>query len=174
MLVSKRQDFKNFRLRAEVRYPVAESWGWIELRRTSTDGGFSGHFVAHGVWPTPQRARARIKSSTFSSNQARSLGFVTLRDDFILARDQTWAVPSGSVSKASDYRYGTAGHWQTLPIPTPFEMNTWYTIEVSVHKNVHATSVDGKKLSEYIDVDESYKFGAISLVSSGVTGPVQF
>ena len=106
VLLSKRQDFKNFRLRAKVRYPVVDSYGWIELRRTSTDGGTNGYFVSHGVWPTPT----------------------------------WWVPPFGSVQKASDYRYGTGRHWQTHPIPTSFGMNTWYTIEVSLDKNILTTS----------------------------------
>ncbi len=58
--------------------------------------------------------------------------------------------------------------------PTSFGMNTWYTIEISLDKNILTTSVDGKKLSAYTDVDESYKFGAIAMVCRGVSGPVQF
>ena len=46
-------------------------------------------------------------------------------------------------------------------------MNTWYTLEISLNKNILTTSVDGKKLGAYVDVDESYKFGAIGLVSRG-------
>jgi hypothetical protein len=140
VLLSKRQDFENFRLRARVRYPVGDSYGWIELRRTSTDEGINGYFVSHGVWPTPN----------------------------------SWAPPFGSVQKASDFRYGTARHWQTHPIPTSFGTNTWYTIEVSLYKNILTTSVDGKELSDFNDVDESHKFGAIALACAGVTGPVQF
>jgi hypothetical protein len=140
VLLSKRQDFKNFRLRAKVRYPDVESSGWIELRHTSTDGGTNGYFVSHGVWPTPE----------------------------------SWVPPFGSVHKASDYRYGNGVFWQTHPIPTSFGMNTWYTIEVSLNKNILTTSVDGKKLSDYTDLDESYKFGAIALKCDGTSGRLQF
>ncbi len=139
VLISKRRDFKNFRLRAKVRYPD-ESFGWIELRRSTTAGGNNGYFVWHGVWP-PQTGGA---------------------------------YPSGSVTKASDFHYGANLHFQVQPEPTSFGMNTWYTIEIALDKNVLTTSVDGKKLSTYTDVDESYKFGAIAMVCRGVSGPVQF
>jgi hypothetical protein len=53
-------------------------------------------------------------------------------------------------------------------------MNTWHTIEVSLNKNVLTTSVDGKILSDYMDVDESYKLGAIALACRGDAGCLQF
>jgi hypothetical protein len=53
-------------------------------------------------------------------------------------------------------------------------MNTWYTIEVSFNKNFLTTSVDGKKVTDYTDLDESYKFGAIALTCRGDAGRLQF
>jgi len=47
-------------------------------------------------------------------------------------------------------------------------------MEVSLTKNVLTTSVDGNKLSDYTDADETYKLGAIALVCSGDSGRVQF
>ena len=134
VLVSKRQDFKNFRLRSQGSIPCATAVSaGSSCRRTSTDGGSNGYVVCHGVWPTPT----------------------------------AWVPPFGSVAKESDYHYGTAIHWEVRPKPIPVEMNSWYTIEISLNKNILTTSVDGKKLSDYIDVDESYKFGAIGLVCRG-------
>jgi hypothetical protein len=141
VLVSKRRDFKNFRLRAKVRYPDAGSYGRIELRCTPTDGGSNGYFVSHGVWLTPIQ----------------------------------WAAPFGYVAKAIDYHFGPGPiHWVVQPEPISCETERWYTMEVSLNQNVLTTSVDGKKLSDYIDGDETYKFGAISLVCSGDSGRVQF
>ena len=54
VLLSKRQDFKNFRLRAKVRYPV-DSHGWIELRRSTTAAGNNGYYVWHGVLANANR-----------------------------------------------------------------------------------------------------------------------
>jgi len=139
VLLSRRQDFKNFRLRAKVRYPVDNSFGWIELRRTSTDGGINAYIVFHGVWPT-----SIAVAPTF-----------------------------GSVEKASDFHYGNIIPLQARPEPTSIEINRWYTIETSLNKNILTTSVDGKKLSDYTDGDESYKFGAIALACSG-TSVVRF
>jgi len=141
VLVSKRRDFKNFRLRVKVRYLDAESYGRIELRCTLTDGGSNGYFVSHGVWPTPI----------------------------------PHAPPFGCVAKAIDYHYGPGPiDWQGEPKPISCETDRWYTMEVSLTKNVLTTSVDGNKLSDYTDADETYKLGAIALVCSGDSGRVQF
>ncbi len=139
VLVSERQDFTNFRLRAKVRYPV-DSHGWIEVRRSATQGGSNGYFVYQGVWPTPTES----------------------------------VRPVGSVANATDYRYGSFLKFQLEAEPTSFETNTWYTIEISVNKNILTTSANGKRLSDYIDTNESYSSGAIALVCRGDAGPVQF
>jgi hypothetical protein len=85
-----------------------------------------------------------------------------------------WTHPFGSVAKATDYSYGAHLHFQVEAEPTSFGTNKWYTIEIVLNKNILTTSVDGKKLSDYIDGDESYSFGAIALVCRGDDGPVQF
>ena len=50
MLISKRQDLTDFRLRAEVRFP-ADGRGWIELRRSDASGKCNGYVVVNGLWP---------------------------------------------------------------------------------------------------------------------------
>ena len=87
--------------------------------------------------------------------------------------------PGGSLPSEVFTRHQTIAtelprHWQTHPIPTSFGMNTWRTIEVSLNKNILTTSVDGKELSDYTDLDESYKFGAIALTCRGDAGCLQF
>jgi hypothetical protein len=84
------------------------------------------------------------------------------------------ARPFGSVAKAIDYHYAGPIHWVVKPEPIPCETDRWYTMKVSLQKNVLTTSVDGKKLSDYIDDDETYKFGAIALVCYGDSGRIQF
>jgi hypothetical protein len=85
-----------------------------------------------------------------------------------------WVHPVGSVAKAKDYRYGGFLDFQLKAEPVSFGTNRWYEIEIVLDKNILTTSVDGKKLSAYIDPDESYSFGAIALLCRGDAGPVQF
>ena len=83
-------------------------------------------------------------------------------------------IPSEVLQRLNTIATEITYKFQLQAEPTSFETNTWYTIEILVNRNILTTSVNGKRLSEYIDTKESYSFGAIALLCRGDSGPVQF
>ncbi len=53
VLVLRRDDLKDFRLRARLRHRTP-SFGWIELRRSAAGDLVNGYAVAAGIWPEGQ------------------------------------------------------------------------------------------------------------------------
>jgi len=73
VLVTQRQNYANFRLRAKFHY-LQDGWGWIELRRASVGETRNGYMVHHGVWPTTDRWQIPIGSITKMNNYAYGHG----------------------------------------------------------------------------------------------------
>ncbi len=75
VLVSRRTDFANFRLRVKYRYQN-DGAGNIEIRRSAINENRSAYLVHHGVWPTFDQWQVPMGSFTKVSNLAYSSGFL--------------------------------------------------------------------------------------------------
>jgi hypothetical protein len=76
-------------------------------------------------------------------------------------------VPTGSITKATEYHYGIGLGWEKHAEAIVIPVNTWSTIEITVSNKSIATSVNRGEMTEFIDDAQSYRSGAIALVCRG-------
>ena len=140
-LVTKRRDFRDFRLRVTLMYKEALGTGHIQLRRSERSGKWNGYLVTSGAW-----------WNRTDDGQQRKVP------------DQGTFPVIGSVAKIKEaYVYGP---WDLLSKPIPYSQG-WNVIEITALKNRISTKVNDITVSEYVDDLEPYVSGSIALVCNG-------
>jgi len=74
-----------------------------------------------------------------------------------------WQVPTGSITKMRNHRYGSGIAWQKLAVAFPVPISTWNTIDITAVKARIITSVNGKEVADYTDASGWFGSGGISL-----------
>ncbi len=140
-LVTKRRDFRDFRLRVTLMYKEPLGTGHIQLRRSEAAGKWYGYLVTDGGWWNVRQDGQRQIA------------------------DQGWFPAIGSVAKHGGR--GVYGPWALLSKPVPYTSPHWNVIEVTTLTNRISTTVNAITVSEYVDDDEPHASGSIALVCNG-------
>ena len=139
VLVTNRQNYRDFRLRATLLYTDVFGTGHIQLRRSEWSGKWNGYLVTSGAgWNRTE------------DGQRRKIA------------DQGTFPLIGSVAKLNGaHLYGP---WGLLSKPIPYSSQRWNVIEITILKNRIYTKVNDVTVSEYVDDNEPYASGRIALV----------
>lgn len=75
--------------------------------------------------------------------------------------------PTGSITKLSNYAYGTGLAWEKRAESDRVPVNEWRTLEIVALRSHIISSMNGKTLADYTDAVGSYGSGGIAIAARG-------
>ncbi len=112
--------------------------------------------------------RLRVKLRYPSKGAGRIEIRHTGADENMSGYQVAWAamndVPTGSIGKATEPRYGARIDFDQKAEPLSLEVNQWYTIEISAIGDRITTSLNGRTVLDFTDPAKTYAVGGIAML----------
>jgi len=120
------------------------------------------NFRLHLKFRYPREGRGQIEIRHAHMSDSRN-GYMINQSSWPTT-DQ-WQIPTGSITKMRNLRYGSGTAWDRLAVAFAVPINTWNTMDITAVKARIVTSVNGKQVADYTDASGWYGSGGISLAA---------